>query len=65
VLRWNSWDMLLHPRLVLADLAAPLADPSRHRTAIGITLIFTALMLAFYLPFVSALSSRSGDGRRS
>jgi uncharacterized membrane protein len=48
-LRWNSWDLLLHPRGVLGDVAARLIRPWDHPQAVGVTFLFAALLLACYL----------------
>jgi uncharacterized membrane protein len=48
-LRWNSWDLLLNPRSVLADVAVRLADPLAHRQTFGVTFLFGALLFVSYL----------------
>lgn len=48
-LRWNSWDLALQPRAILDDVAVRLRSPLAHPRAIGVTLLFAALMLACYL----------------
>jgi uncharacterized membrane protein len=50
-LRWNSWDLLLQPRSVLADVVIRLADPLNHPRTIGVTLLFAAFLLVCYLTF--------------
>jgi uncharacterized membrane protein len=52
-LRWNSWDLLLNPKDVLADIAVRLADPLNNLRFIGFTVMFTAILLVFYLMFIS------------
>jgi uncharacterized membrane protein len=49
-LRWNSWDVLLQPGDVLADLARRLANPAQ---SVGVTLMFAALLFMCYLTIVS------------
>jgi uncharacterized membrane protein len=56
-LRWNSWDLLLHPSDVVTDVALRLADPWNHPGALGVTLLFAAFLLVCYLTLVPALSS--------
>ncbi len=51
--RWNSWDLMVHPRKVLRDLAAPLFSPLNHPQFVGFSLMFTALLLVIYLMFTS------------
>ncbi len=48
-LRWNSWDLLLHPRSVLGDVATRLIHPWNHPRTFGVTFLFAAFMLICYL----------------
>jgi uncharacterized membrane protein len=48
-LRWNSWDLLLHPRVVLADVLIQLADPLNYPRTLGVTFLFAAFLLVCYL----------------
>jgi uncharacterized membrane protein len=50
-LRWNSWDLLLNPRAVLADVVIRLAHPMDHLQTVGFTLLFAAILFVFYLGF--------------
>jgi uncharacterized membrane protein len=52
--RWNSWDLLLSPTAVLADALRPLFAPLRHVHTIGASGLYAALLLVFYVMFVSA-----------
>jgi len=52
-MRWNSWDLVLHPRSILADVAAWLVHPRGHLQMYGFTLLFTAVLLVCYLTFTS------------
>jgi uncharacterized membrane protein len=52
-LRWNSWDLLLHPRGVLADVATRVADPLAHRQTFGVTFLFGAILFLCYLALTS------------
>jgi uncharacterized membrane protein len=47
--RWNSWDVVLDPGGLLADVAARLMDPAGHPRMIGVTGMFAALILVCYL----------------
>lgn len=51
--RYNSWDLLIHPKTVLKDIALQLLNPLDNLGFVGFTLMFTAIMIAFYLMFVS------------
>ena len=48
-LRWNSWDLVFHPRGVLTDVAVRLADPLAHPQAVGVTVLFAAILFVCYL----------------
>ncbi len=51
--RLNSWDLLFHPYRIARNLAAPLLHPLSNLRFFGFTLMFTAILLVFYLMFVS------------
>lgn len=48
-LRWNSWDLLTQPRAIFYDLAVRLRYPWNYPDTYGVTLLFAALLLIFYL----------------
>ncbi len=52
--RFNSWDILLEPKPVLKDLAYNLLNPLDNLGFIGFTIMFTSILLVFYLMFVTA-----------
>ena len=56
--RWNSWDLLIHPKSVLRGIAEQLLNPLDNLGFIGFTLMFTAIMAVFYLMFVSTSQPR-------
>ena len=49
--RWNSWDLVLNPAGVMADVAARLAHPLAHLQTFGVTFVFAALLFVAYLTF--------------
>jgi 5-methyltetrahydrofolate--homocysteine methyltransferase len=51
--RWNSWDLLFHPKSIIKDIGSQLLNPLDNLGFIGFTLMFTAIMTVFYLMFVS------------
>ena len=57
-LRWNSWDVLTQPQVLLADLAMRLAAPHQHPRTVGVTLMFGAIMLVCYVMFESVRAKR-------
>jgi len=50
--RFNSWDILLKPKPVLKDIAYNILNPLDNLGFIGFTIMFTSLLLVFYLMFV-------------
>jgi uncharacterized membrane protein len=48
-LRWNSWDLFLHPHGVLTDVSTRLADPLGHPQAMGVTCLFAAMLFVCYV----------------
>jgi uncharacterized membrane protein len=51
--RVNSWDLLFHPFRIAREVAAPILAPLDNLRFFGFTLMFTAILLVFYLMFVS------------
>jgi uncharacterized membrane protein len=52
--RYNSWDILLDPRSVIKDIAHNILNPLDNLGFLGFTLMFTSILLVFYLMFTSA-----------
>jgi uncharacterized membrane protein len=52
--RFNSWDILLDPRSVIKDIAHNILNPLDNLGFLGFTLMFTSILLVFYLMFTSA-----------
>jgi uncharacterized membrane protein len=48
-LRWNSWDLLTHPHLIVSEITARLANPLEHPGSVGFTFIMAMLLLIAYL----------------
>lgn len=48
-LRWNSWDLVLHPWDILADVAARVVSPWHYLPDFGFSFIFAAFLLICYL----------------
>lgn len=59
--RFNSWDFLLRPREVLKAIALPVLDPLDNLRFLGFTLLFSAILIVFYLTFTSFSSRLSKD----
>ena len=64
-LRFNSWDILFRPGRLLGNIFDALANPLAHQRAIGVSMMFSLLMLVCYVTFLSAhgrgLGSREGQ----
>lgn len=60
-LRFNSWDAVLRPHRLLADLARHLAGGGARRAA-GFTALFTAFLLPVYLYTYLPLDAQLGAG---
>lgn len=58
--RWNSWDVLLNPRALGADLLAPLRDPTAYLRPLALCALFAAFFLVSYL----TLAGRVGAPRQ-
>ncbi len=52
--RFNSWDLLIRPKPLLKELAANLLNPLDNLGFLGFTIMFTCILLVFYLMFVNA-----------
>ncbi|MCH2491024.1 MAG: DUF1361 domain-containing protein [Flavobacteriales bacterium] len=51
VLRWNSWDLLHHPKSLLTDILSITLNPVEHLTAWGLTLGFGIFLFSGMLLF--------------
>ncbi len=58
-LRWNSWDIVLHPRAVLADVAVRLINPLAYPRTIGVTVVFAAFLFVCYVTLLPAIQRPS------
>ena len=52
--RFNSWDLLLHPRSIIKNVIYNLLNPLDNMGFVGFTLLFTCILLVFYLMFVTS-----------
>jgi len=48
-LRWNSWDVISNPQLLLVDIIERIKDPLSHPRTWGVTIGFGILFLLGYL----------------
>lgn len=49
--RWNSWDVLTEPRSLLSAMGSHLREPGGNPELLGITALFTVLVLLSYCAF--------------
>jgi uncharacterized membrane protein len=66
--RFNSWDILIHPKSVIKDIVYNIMNPLDNLGFVGFTLMFTAILLVFYLMFVTPsdpFEPTSGSSRQS
>ncbi len=59
-LRWNSWDVLAEPQLLLMDIADRLINPLAHPRTYGFTIAFSIFLIFSYIMLnqFSRLNSR-------
>jgi uncharacterized membrane protein len=60
--RYNSWDIILNPRSVLKEIAINLLNPLDNLGFVGFTIMFTSILLVFYLMFVTASNPADTSG---
>lgn len=61
--RWNSWDLLLNPRALAADLLAPLRDPTAYLRPLALCALFAAFFLISYLTLAGRPGGALADER--
>ncbi len=57
--RFNSWDILVDAKSVIKDIVYNLLNPLDNLGFLGFTIMFTSILLVFYLMFVTASTSYS------
>jgi uncharacterized membrane protein len=59
--RWDSWDVLLYPRDVLAAAARPILFPLSHIRPLGASAMFATILMICYVTFMAvAAGGHSG-----
>ena len=51
--RWNSWDMLIQPKEIVAEVVGKVSDPLNNLRFLGFTVLFVSFMTVCYLMFIS------------
>ncbi|MBN1146232.1 MAG: DUF1361 domain-containing protein [Anaerolineales bacterium] len=59
--RWNSWDLLSHPRSILADVALRIVSPFENVRFFSFTILVSAFLLVCYLMFISVRHAAEAD----
>ncbi len=54
-LRWNSWDILTSPHVLIGDVWSKIGDPFTHPSSWGVPVIFAVFLCAAYWVVVSLL----------
>jgi uncharacterized membrane protein len=55
--RYNTWDIFIHPSTVIKDIIFNLLNPLDNLGFVGFTVMFTSILLMFYLMFVTSSNS--------
>jgi uncharacterized membrane protein len=59
--RFNSWDILISPKSLIKEIVANLFNPLDNLGFLGFTIMFTSILLVFYLMFVTAPTLQDGS----
>lgn len=58
-LRWNSWDIIQKPQLLINDILTRIINPMQHPKTWGITLGFGMLFLLVYIGFKAFINEKT------
>ncbi len=61
-LRWNSWDLMRRPHVLLDDIVTRFIDPFDHSRTWGFTFGFGTLLILAYLFWISSVSTHPQEG---
>jgi hypothetical protein len=59
--RWNSWDVLTDPQPLFSAIRAHLREPGENPQLLGMTALFTVLVLLSYFAFEQLRRQRSPE----
>jgi uncharacterized membrane protein len=62
--RYNTWDIFWEPKSVIKEIASNLLNPGDNLGFVGFTLMFTSILIVFYLMFVTASNQRGSSPTR-
>lgn len=60
-LRWNSWDVVSNPTILVRDIAHLLLNPLQHPKTLGVTLTFGAFLLLGYITLVALVNAKQNE----
>jgi uncharacterized membrane protein len=60
--RWNSWDMLIQPKVILAEVVSKASDPLNNLRFLGFTVLFISFLTVSYLMFISMHHVKDREG---
>lgn len=63
--KWNSWDILSHPALLIGDVFERVLHPLSHPRTIGMTLSYAAFLLVGYLTLKQLIKMPSCTHQRA
>jgi len=63
--RYNSWDILLNPKSVIKEITFNLLNPLDNLGFVGFTLMFTSILLVFYLMFVTTSHTSDSSSKKT
>ena len=52
-IRFNTWDIIVQPRVVFETIGIIITQPNNHEPALGMTVVFTILLVTLYYGFTS------------
>lgn len=56
--RWNSWDILISPLLLIKNIIDKITDPFSHPGTVGVTLLFSLFLIISYLTLFVLIKSK-------
>jgi uncharacterized membrane protein len=62
--RWNSWDVVTNPSLLLADIAGRFLHPTAHLRTFAFTALFGVMFAIFYLTVIALSDWRNANMKR-
>jgi uncharacterized membrane protein len=64
-LRWNSWDVVVNPGELLADLWARITQPFVYPGSVGVSIVFGVFLFVAYLVIETLVRQEDGERRKA